>query len=63
MIPHMTALERAFELARSGKFASVTEVKLAVSKEGYLVSQMEGPQLSKQLRALVKANRRPDTDA
>lgn len=57
MKPNITALERAFELAKSGKFASVTEVKSAVSKEGYAMSQMEGPMLAKQLRALVKAHR------
>jgi len=59
MKPHITALERAFELAKSGQFTSVSEVKMAVSKEGYQTSQMEGPMLSKQLRELVKTYRRP----
>ena len=60
MNPGTTALERAFELAKSGKFASVTEVKSAVSKEGYSMNQMEGPMLSKQLRALIQLHRKPD---
>lgn len=58
MKPHMTALERAFELAKSGRFCSVSEIKSVVSREGYPTRQMEGPMLSRQLRALVKAHRR-----
>ena len=54
-----TALERAFELARSGKFANVTEVKLTVAREGYAMGQMEGPMLARQLKALIKAHRLP----
>lgn len=57
MKPNTTALERAFELAKSGKFANVTEVKSVVAKEGYPTNQMEGPALVKQLRALIKAHR------
>lgn len=57
MKPNTTALERAFELAKSGKFANVTEVKSVVAKEGYPMNQMEGPALAKQLRALIKAHR------
>lgn len=53
MKPHTTALERAFELARSGKFATVTEVKAAVSREGYVASQLQGPLLLRQLRAAM----------
>ncbi|MDV3251703.1 hypothetical protein DevBK_10200 [Devosia sp. BK] len=56
MKPNITALERAFELAKSGKFASVTEVKQAIAREGYSASQLEGPMLARQLRALVKAS-------
>lgn len=57
MKPNTTALERAFELARSGKFANVSEVKSVVAREGYPMNQLEGPALTKQLRALIKAHR------
>jgi len=54
MIPNQTALERAFELARSGKFKTVSELKTAIGKEGYLVSQLDGPMLQRQLRVVLK---------
>lgn len=62
MNPGTTALERAFELAKSGKFASVSEVKSAVSKEGYSMNQMEGPMLARQLRALIQLHRKQDSN-
>ncbi|MBK8085314.1 MAG: hypothetical protein IPK28_16670 [Devosia sp.] len=56
MDQNKTALERAFELARSGRFSSLTELKRAVSLEGYLLSQLEGRSLARQLGALMKAS-------
>lgn len=50
-----TTLERAFELARSGRFSTVSELKLAVAAEGYDRKQLEGGALSRQLSALIKA--------
>ncbi len=50
-----TTLERAFELARSGRFTTVSELKLAVAAEGYDRKQLEGGALSRQLSALIKA--------
>ena len=52
-----TALERAFQIARSGHAASVEEIRTALKKEGYLSSQVEGPHLSRQLRAIIKTAR------
>lgn len=49
-----TPIERAFELARSGKYLTASEVKRAVSAEGYAVAQIEGPLLMRQLRALIR---------
>ena len=49
-----TALERAFELARSGRFATAGEIARAVSGEGYSASQLEGPSLRRQLTGLIK---------
>ena len=62
--PHMAAmshyptpLERAFELARSGDYASVAEIKAQLSKEGLSHGQIEGPTLVRQLRELCIAAR------
>ncbi|OAM76789.1 hypothetical protein [Devosia elaeis] len=57
MKPGITALERAFALARSGKYATLTDLKSAVSKEGYLADQLEGRMLARQLREILKAHR------
>lgn len=54
MDQNKTALERAFELARSGRFQTVTELKKLVIREGYQASQLEGSQLSRQLAALIR---------
>jgi hypothetical protein len=53
-----TILERAFELARSGHFASIVDLKKQLKTEGYtnIAAQMFGPSLGKQLRALIDAS-------
>jgi hypothetical protein len=57
-----TALERAFELARSGKFQNIGELKRAVSREGYVASQLEGAALGRQLTTLIRESRtKPDS--
>ena len=53
----VTALERAFELARSGRCASVADIKKQLKSEGYSITQITGRVLSKQLDALIKAAR------
>jgi len=50
-------LERAFELARSGKFGTIRELERALFAEGYPHSQLVGPVLLEQLRQLMKAAR------
>jgi hypothetical protein len=57
MEPHKTALERAFELARSGRFETVEQVRRAVGAEGYFQTQVEGRELARQLKALIVASR------
>ena len=47
-------MERAFELARSGRFGSLGELKHAVAAEGYDRKQREGAALGRQLSALIK---------
>jgi hypothetical protein len=57
MEPNKTALERAFELARSGLYQNVEQVKRAISAEGYVRQQVDGRELSRQLRAIIVAAR------
>jgi hypothetical protein len=54
---NVRALERAFELARSGKCASVTEIRKRLKAEGYAAATVAGTALSKQLRALIATAR------
>ena len=46
-------IERAFELASSGKFHTISEIKIALRAEGYDISTVTGGVLSKQLRTLL----------
>jgi hypothetical protein len=47
-------LERAFEVARSGKVTNVAELRIVLHREGYTVSQIEGRTLVGQLRGLIE---------
>lgn len=49
-----TPVERAFEMARSGRFATLREIKAALRKDGYSSDQIFGPTLSKQIYALIR---------
>jgi len=51
----MTSLERAFEMARSGRYASVAEIKKQLNSEGFSVAQVTGTVLLRQLRELIRA--------
>ena len=55
----MTAVERAFQLARSGRVAGLAEIATSLNREGYYANQIEGPVLKRQLAALIKAARKP----
>jgi hypothetical protein len=57
MKPHKTAIERAFELAKSGQVERLTDLKKALSCQGYVVSQIEGPSLLRQLRKALRTAR------
>jgi hypothetical protein len=50
----MTALERAFQLARSGEVSGLKEIRKILNREGYYGDQIEGPTLSRQLADLIK---------
>ena len=51
----ITAVERAFQLARSGACTCVKDIKERLMAEGYSADQISGRELSKQLEALIKA--------
>jgi hypothetical protein len=53
-----TAIERAFQLANSGRCATVGGIRHALCREGRLDVQVTGPTLSRQLKALIKAARK-----
>lgn len=57
---HRPALiERAFDLARSGRYKDVPEIARQLNAEGYegVTSRLAGPSLRKQLRDLCRAPR------
>ena len=52
----VSALERSFQLARSGRIATVDDIKKQLRQEGYVVSsEYDGSSLRSQLRNLIKA--------
>jgi hypothetical protein len=48
-----SALERAFQLAKSGSVSDLGELRRALKAEGYSGAQLTGPSLSRQLNALI----------
>jgi hypothetical protein len=57
----LTSMERAFHLARSGRFTTLTELVTTLDREGYSAKQIQGPLLKRQLTGLIKAAR-PELD-
>jgi hypothetical protein len=53
MESNVTALERAFNLARSGKCRTVGDIRSRLKQEGYSDAQVIGSNLQKQLRAII----------
>jgi hypothetical protein len=53
----ITALERAFQLARSGQVSGLSDVIEALRREGHSANQIEGPALRRQLTGLIEAAR------
>ena len=52
-----TALERAFELAKSGDYETVSDIRKKLNSEGYSADQVSGRTLQRQLRELIEAAR------
>jgi hypothetical protein len=50
-----TALERAFELAKSGLCTNLDDLKRTLRLEGFSTKQIVGGYLATQLRALMKS--------
>jgi len=57
MDQRMTELERAFQLARAGRVAGLTDIITSLKRDGYSASQIEGPLLKRQLADLIKTAR------
>jgi len=50
-----SAIERAFQLAKSGRCRSMRDIRMALRAEGYPDYQLEGKVLIEQLRALMQS--------
>ena len=58
MDPNKTAIERAFELARTGLYFEIGEIKNRLMGEGYFTDSITGPTLRAQLRSLMKSGQK-----
>jgi hypothetical protein len=54
MDQNLTPLERAFQVARSGKANTTSDIRKVLKAEGYSEDGLNGPYLFKQLRVLMK---------
>jgi hypothetical protein len=57
MDSNVTALERAFSLAKSGACTTVGEIRIDLKAEGYTIEQITGSALSRQLKAVIDEHR------
>jgi hypothetical protein len=55
----VSAVERAFELARSGECKNIDQIRSKLSREGYDQDQILGPQLSRQLNDARRQAKKP----
>jgi hypothetical protein len=60
--PNITPVERAFELARSGRCKTTGDIQLRLKAEGYSADQVIGPTLLKQLRAVMDGKACPSAE-
>ena len=59
----MIALEQAFQLARSGKVSSISEIKDSLRRGGCSADQVDGPFLRRKLMAIIRARRQDEINA
>jgi len=57
MKPNVTSMERAFELAKSGRFRTTSEIKTRLRTEGYWSETVDGHTLISHLNALMRMAR------
>ena len=55
----ISVLERAFQLAATGRYDTVTQIKRQLDSEGYASLQVAGPTLFKQLMTEISYARSP----
>ena len=60
MDTNKTVLERAFDLARSGTCLNISDIIRHLKSEEYLIAQIEGPSLIRQLKQLIDRSKKPD---
>lgn len=54
-----TCIERAFDLAQSGKYDKAADIRETLKREGYNIAQIQGPAMQKQIRNLILSAKRP----
>jgi hypothetical protein len=54
MKPNVTALERAFQLAKTGRYLDIAHIKQQLNHEGYSPNQIEGRTLIRQLQDIMR---------
>ena len=57
MDPNQSVFERAFDLAASGRFKTVSEIRRQLRREGYREELIQGPLLAKQLVGAIEKAR------
>jgi hypothetical protein len=55
-----TSLERAFDLARSGSCLHFSDIVQRLKSEGYVLDQLQGASLKKQLMELIEKAKKTD---
>lgn len=62
MSNHQLPLERAFDLARSGRCLSIGDIKNHLKSEGIATDQISGGSLLRQLRQIIKEASAPQSN-
>jgi hypothetical protein len=64
MDANISPIERAFQLAATGRYATIAEVRLQLVREGCSQSELEGPVLRRQVMdIIIKARNAKDGTA
>ncbi|MDP9416062.1 MAG: hypothetical protein M3Q08_18630 [Pseudomonadota bacterium] len=60
-----TTLERAFALARSGDYPTISDIRRRLKQERFdhVEGHLQGPSINRQLKLLCEQARRPRVDA